>query len=245
VVTIGIDHIQFSVPELPASTAFLEGLGWSLDFQQANFAPTARPYFREVGKSMAYLKRGRSAIELINASSHPGPVSWMPIFSSRLPGEVCSKGSASGEEVEVRAEELGTACRCLDVMEEDAELCGVRLSSAKPEASAAFLESLGFKRNADIVGISLTYPPSIVGMGLTVTVVAGPELIEKAYVDDLGLSLIAMLATDLDAGVKVMNAAGYCSTEIYDYQINGRPISNFVVQGPGGELVELIQIGRA
>lgn len=243
--TIGIDHVQFSVPELSASTAFMEGLGWSLDFSEANFAPTARPYFRETGKSMAFLKRGRAAIELINASPRKGPGSWMPIFSSRLPGETSSAGPAPGGEVDVRAEPLGGTCRCIDVLEDDAELCGVILSSAEPEASATFLESLGFRRDAEGEGINLSYPPSIVGMGLAVHIVAGPPLVERAYVDDLGLSLIAMLVTDLEAVVGVMNAAGHGTTDIFDYQINARSISNAVVHGPGGELIELLQIGRA
>jgi catechol 2,3-dioxygenase-like lactoylglutathione lyase family enzyme len=244
---IGIDHVQFSVPDLTASTTFLEERGWRLKFREPDFATTARPYFRAVGKSMAYLKRERAAIELIDGSERAGPASWTPLFSARLPGEVGAAVDVPRDAVEVRVPELGGRCLCVDVAERVVELGEVVLASCDPQGSASFLEWLGFRRDASADRLRLVFPPSIIGMGLAVTIVAGApiERDHDVYVDDLGLSLVALLAKDLDADVAELRALGRRTTDVFDYRINGRAVSNVIVRGPGGELVELIRIGRA
>ena len=242
---IGIDHVQFSVPDLAVGTEFLQGIGWGLEFREPEFATTPRPYFRETGKSMAYLKQGRAAIELIDGSASAGSASWTPRFSARLAGRADEfAGNPTGDLV-VRVPELGTTCLCSDESNGSVELNEVILSSAKPEASAGFLESLGFRREEAGDVLRLAFPASIIGMGLNVTIVQGSAQSGEDFVDDLGLSLIALISKDLAGDVQALRAEAYETTETFDYTINGRAISNAIVRGPGGELIELIQIGRA
>lgn len=240
---IGVDHVQFSVPDLAAGTALLEARGWRLAFQEPGFAAGARPYFRGADKSMAYLKRGRAAIELIDGSGTAGPGHWLPLFQGRLPGEARASEERRGT-MRVGVEALGGDCLCRGEGDE-LELGEVVLRSSAPEASAALLESLGFRREDDGDGLRLAFPPSILGMGLTVTVVPGPTTDSDVFVDDLGPCLVALLAKDLEEERDALRAAGHGTTDVFHYTINGRPISNVVVTGPGGELVELIQIGRS
>ncbi|MFT5284587.1 MAG: catechol 2,3-dioxygenase-like lactoylglutathione lyase family enzyme [Planctomycetota bacterium] len=241
---IGIDHVQFSVPDLTASTEFLQRLGWELEFCEPNFARTERPYFREIGKSMAYLKQGRAAIELIDASDRAGSASWLPVFSGHVPGQQCEEVETPFEKLEVEVQELGTRCLCVDAEAEQVQLEQVVLRSADPESSAAFLESLGFRREAIGDVLQLRFPASIIGMGLTVSIIPG-DVASGDFVDDLGLCLIALISKDLEADLAELRAGGFETTDIFNYQINGRSISNLISRGPSGEMIELIQIGRA
>ena len=134
---------------------------------------------------------------------------------------------------------------CADVKREAVDLGEVVLSSSQPEASAALLASLGFRRDQDGTESRLSFPPSIIGMGLAVNIVGGIEVSDDVYVDDLGLSLIALITKDLEEEAEALREDGHRVTDVFDYTINGRAISNVIVHGPGGEFIELIQFGRA
>jgi hypothetical protein len=243
---IAVDHVQFSVPELAAGVRFLETRGWTLQFTEPSFVTTERSYFRSREKSMAYLRREGVAIELIDGSDHQGLFGWTPVFSTRLPGAPC-KGPAAGSTTAeaVHVEELGTRCLCLDDSAEPA-LEGVILETSDVPGSAKFLESLGFQREPAADPVQLVFPSSFIGMPLRVTLAARAATpARESYVDDLGMSLVALISKSLEQDLESLRVAGHNTTEISDYTINGRRITNAISRGPGGELVELIELGRA
>ncbi len=245
--TIAVDHFQFAVPELIAGVRFLEARGWVLQFTETNFVTSTCSYFRSSDKSMAYLKRDRTAIELVDGSEHEGSSCWTPVFSSRLPGAPRVSQTAAQTEAEaVHVDELGGTCLCRDDESAASDLEGVVLESADVPASTEFLRLLGFQEQGSDDSAHLTFPGSLVGMPLRVTLVSGEATAARErYVDDLGPSLVALISRGLKEDVESLRAAGYHTTEISDYTINGRRISNSIVHGPVGELVELIEIGRA
>ncbi|MFT7462979.1 MAG: hypothetical protein ACI9EF_001321 [Pseudohongiellaceae bacterium] len=263
-VAIGVDHVQFSVPDLSAAVALLTDRGWNVEFEQPRFAAGQRPYFREADKSMVYLKRGRDALELIDGSAVNGTGRWTAAFSGELPGSTALRGaevgffdasvgpSVYGQPLHVEA--LGGTCLRAEPATETApeagsgvlDLTEVLLRSSDPEGSCAFLELFGFRRDVGAeVSLRLVFPQSFLCMGLAVTIVAGPAVAGDDAVDDLGMSLVALISKDLEADRTALLAAGYETTDIFEYTINGRPIRNVITRGPGAELVELIAVGRA
>lgn len=248
---IGVDHIQFSVPEIAAAVPVLQARGWTLMFEEPEFVTDTRPYFRETGKSIAFLKLEQAAIELINGSSRQGPDVWTPVFSSRWPDCNPAPVEAAGprhrwsDAERVQVDTLGGPCRNLGRDEASTELVGLILHSSAPSASASFLESLGFQPDPEC-NDQLTFPGNFFGMPLMVTIAArSGDPPHDNLVDDLGMSLVALISKDLAADAASLREAGHHVTAPFEYSINGRPIANVIVTGPGGELVELIQIGRA
>ncbi len=249
---IAVDHIQFSVPDLAGAVAALQARGWALDFEAPDFVTEARPYFRERGKSIAFLKRKQAAIEIINGSRHPGPEQWTPVFSNPWSegtpvADTRLHQAEVAEAEESYVDELGGVCRferqAVSDTGPDTDLLGLLLKSPKPEASARFLELLGFQRDADHSD-RLVFPGNFFGMPLhvSITPVDGDPPGDN-LVDDLGMSLIALISKDLATDVASLRAAGHSVSETFEYVINGRLIANVVARGPGGELVELISLG--
>ena len=259
---IGIDHLQFSVDVLEESIAYLEEMGYRKVFVEAEFMNGTEKcsFLRERNRSMAYLKRPRSiSIELINRSSKAEgrlPSLFVPVFSGRIRGERIEGdfertlvGCCETSEL-VRAEPLNADCVCLDAGEGEGFLNSLILKTHDSEGSKNFwMRGLGFREEGNKASegcFSVAFPKTPFSERLKLTFVENNDDLEtSAYVDDLGCSLLSFLSTDLEADVgKLCKLDNTKSSGAYSFEIAKRSILACVVYGPGGEIVELIQVNK-
>jgi len=238
----GVDHVQISVPALGTAIETLSSCGYTVDFEEPDFSTTQRPYFRERRKSMAYLRSGSDAVELIDGSGVPGPELWLPVFHRAIHGTATEAPAGIACTARLVPELGGT---CLASGGGTGGLERVVLRVADPEPTVGFLEGLGFLlRGRDGCRIELEFPRTIVTMALRVTVISGGSRPPEHFVDDLGCTLVALISRNLEADVAALQEDGCTTTQIFSFTINGKPIRHAIIRGPGGALVELIEVGR-
>lgn len=241
---IGVDHVQFAVRDVGASARYLAGHGYELSFREADFNAEARSYFRGVKKEMAYLKRGASRVEVITGSDHEGERRYLPVFDAlaspaHLPAldmatfrafwhdELASAGISRGGEAPI--------------------LDGVILRVSRPEHSCHFFQRLGFALIArDDDWYTLAFPRNLLSMPLTISLARQRfDHAAEARVDDLGCSSIALLTRNLGADRALLEKERFAVSEVTRFCINRKDLTICFAAGPSGELVELIEMGRA
>jgi hypothetical protein len=79
---------------------------------------------------------------------------------------------------------------------------------------------------------------------LGVVTPSGPDHRGRTTVDADGCVLVSVLATDVAAELQRLHATGLLgrATDIWEERVDGRTLRVAIVEGPAGELVELLQI---
>jgi catechol 2,3-dioxygenase-like lactoylglutathione lyase family enzyme len=241
---IGVDHVQFAVRDVGASARYLAGHGYALSFREADFNAQARSYFRGVTKEMAYLKRGASRVEMITGTDHTGEARYLPVFDALVsPAHLPDLDMAA-----FRAfwhDDLASACASRGG---DAPvLDGVILRVGRPEHSRHFFQRLGFALIArDDDWYTLEFPRNVLSMPLTLSLARKPyPHAAKALVDDLGCSSIALITRNLGADRALLEEERFAVSEVTPFCINRKNLTVCFAAGPSGELIELIEMGRA
>lgn len=244
---IGVDHVQFAVRDVVASARYLARHGYELQFEEPDFNLEARSYYRGLRKDLAYLRRGASRVEVITAAGHGGDARhtyiYIPVFDGfESPNHV--RALDMGEFRAFWHDELSTACASR--RGEAPVLDGVIVRSSRPDQSSAFWQLLGFELIAlDDRWYTLAFPRNMLSMPLTLLLARVPSGHEpKAQVDDLGCSSIALITRNLAADRAVLDKERYALSEVTALCINRRPLSICFASGPGGELVELVELRR-
>ena len=241
---IGVDHVQFAVRDVDAGARLLWRHGYALHFEEPDFNAQARSYFRGLKKSMAYLKRGGSRVELITGAEQEGEVRYIPVFGGRE-----STGRRPAFDIgDFRAfwhEDLSSVCASRTG--EAPALDSVILRASRPEHSLAFWRGLGFAPiSEDGDWYKLAFPRNLISMPLTILLARHACADgQGAQVDDLGCSSIALITRDLRADRSALDGARHTVSEVTALRINGKPLSLCFATGPSGELVELVEFGRA
>lgn len=116
-----------------------------------------------------------------------------------------------------------------------------------PAASVAFWqEGLGFRAAETRDGWQLDHPALVPAWRLSLTLVpaTGPTL-EPATVDADGCVLVTALTTDAAADLARLRELGARrATEVWSERVSQRPLRVAMVEAPGGELVELLELPR-
>jgi hypothetical protein len=240
---IGVDHVQFGVPDPSAGARSLGWLGYRLDFEASGFNTVARPYFRGVHKSMAYLRLGGSRIEMITDGGHAAARHYTPV----LDGAACWNGLPALDTSRLSSFwHQGLGCVCAAGAGDGAGLDGVIVRAPEHRNSVSFWQLLGFALTAqDATGARLAFPRNPVSMPLTVCLTpAEPGPATEAKADDAGCASVALISLDLDRDRAALGSAGHKVTETTLFRINGRGVTICFASGPSGELVELLQFER-
>jgi hypothetical protein len=217
---IGVDHVQFALPDVIAGAALLSRYGYELDFVETDFNTKRRSYFRGETKSMAYLHRGTSRVEVITSAA--------PVGSARYTPTADGIADPTWPEGPARATARGVD--------------GVIVRTRQADASAVFWQLLGFMPTGNG---GFAFPANMFSMPLTVSLDRdAPEEDADAMADDAGCSSIALITRSLMADRPALSEAGYPVSEATPFRINGRRVTICFVTGPGGELVELVEFGR-
>jgi hypothetical protein len=241
--TMAVDHVQFAVRDLTVGVEYLTRHGYRVDFHEPDFNRQARAYYAGMRKGMAYLKRGRSRVELITGSHRQGQARYIPIF----------EGLDSPHPVpdpEIRRYRLfwhaELSAICASKAGEAAHLGAVIVRARRPDASAIFWQMLGFTLlSTQDVGYTLAFPGTLLSMPLTVMLVpSASSPCPGSKVDDLGCSLVALITRNLPADRAVLTAHHYVCSEVGRFTINGRALNICMTSGPSGEMVELIEVGK-
>jgi catechol 2,3-dioxygenase-like lactoylglutathione lyase family enzyme len=120
----------------------------------------------------------------------------------------------------------------------------VRAPTAHPEASAGFWQDgLGF-READ--GGALELRAMMPAWRLGVLPVPAEVGADETTVDAEGCVLVTVLSTGVDEDLRRLEGAGHLtrSTAAWSETVAGRRLRVAIVAGPGGELVELLEMPR-
>jgi hypothetical protein len=246
---IGVDHVQFAVRDVAAGASYLSRYGYELTFQEQDFNAQARPYYRGIRKDMAYLKRGASRVEMITGAEHHGHARYIPVFEALEPPHRPSALDLGGSDLrEFDAfwhEDLSSVCASRNG--EAPILDGVIVRTGHPDRSSAFWQFLGFELiGQDDRWYTLAYPRNMLSMPLTVLLARLPyDAGRDSRVDDLGCSSIALMTRNLRADRAALIAEDYAVSEATPFRINGKPLTVCFAAGPGGELVELLEMGRS
>lgn len=241
---IGVDHVQFAVPDVGASVRYLTQCGYRLDFQEAAFNVARRSYFRGLTKTMAYMRHSGSRIEVITSDGHPGQARYVPVLDGLLAsGGGC--GLAVGGRQAFWHEALCSYCLPGDA--EVPTLTDIVVRVAKPEQSTTFWQLLGFRQMAGgLPHTGLGFAPNMFSMPLTVHLLRVPFGDDQdAKADDPGCSSVALISRDLCADRAALAHAGHRVSEATAFHINGRAVTICFISGPSGELVELVEFGRS
>lgn len=241
---IGVDHVQFAVPDVSVGVRYLAQCGYRLDFQEAAFNGARRSYFRGLAKAMAYMRHSGSRIEVITSSGHPGQARYVPVLDG--PG---SSDGGCGLDVGGRQAcwQEALSSYCLPGGTGMPALTEVVVRAAQPEQSARFWQLLGFRQLAGgLPRASLGFAANMVSMPLTIHLQRVPfEDGQDAKADDPGCSSVALISRDLCADRAALAQAGHGVSEATPFQINGRAVTICFISGPSGELVELVEFGRS
>jgi catechol 2,3-dioxygenase-like lactoylglutathione lyase family enzyme len=241
---IGVDHVQFAVRDVAAGARYLAQHGYALTFEEAGFNTEPRSYFRGIEKDMAYLRHGASRVEVITGADHEGEARYIPVFDglaspAHMPDlDMAAFRAFWHEDLASAAASRGGAAPILD---------GVILRVSRPEHSCHFFQRLGFKLIArDDDWYTLAFPRNVLSMPLTISLARKPyPHAAKARVDDLGCSSIALITRNLGADRALLEQERFAVSEITPFCINGKALSICFAAGPSGELVELVEMGRA
>ncbi|MDB5400647.1 MAG: hypothetical protein QOF70_5491 [Acetobacteraceae bacterium] len=215
---LAIDHVQFALPDPMASAALLTRCGYALDFQEPDFNTETRSFYRGVAKSMAYLHRGTSRIEVITCTGIAGRTRYVPMFG----GTACPDG--------------------LENLPNEKSLDGVIVRARHADRSAIFWQFLGFK---PVMPDRFAFPPNMLSMPLNVSLDRNPPQQDAdVMADDPGCASVALITRDIHADLAALDQAGYPASEATRFRINGRHVTICFVTGPSSELVELVEFGR-
>jgi len=240
---IAVDHVQFAVRSVAVGTRYLLQHGYELVFQEVDFNLEARSYFRSVQKSMSYLKRGTSRVELITGADQEGYARYIPVFGGFESPDYLPE-LEMGHFQAFWHDELSSVCA--SGMGEAPILKEVVARASRPDHSLFFWRLLGFELTAkDDQWYTLMFPSNMLSMPLTVFLARMPfGHGEEARVDDLGCSSIALVTRNLCADRATLQQKHYTVSEVTHFRINRKPLTICIVSGPSGELVELLEPGR-
>ena len=238
---IGVDHVQFAVRDVAAGARCLAQYGYEPSFHESRFNAEPRSFFRGIEKSMAYLTRGISRIEVITGAEHRGGVHYVPVFAWHDSTRACDPTELST----VWHDELSSICA--RGAGEHPVLDAVIVRTSELERSSAFWQSLGFQEVAvDDRCHARAFPRNMVSMPLALFLTrAGDDALHEAKADDLGCSSIALITRDLSADRAALAEERYSVSEATRFFINRRPVTVCFASGPSGELVELVEFERA
>jgi catechol 2,3-dioxygenase-like lactoylglutathione lyase family enzyme len=110
-----------------------------------------------------------------------------------------------------------------------------------PEASVEFWKGqLGFR--GDETG-RLTFESPVAPWQLEL-VVERARPVERTFLDATGCVLVTLLTTRIEDDLASLRNAARAS-EIWEELVGGRKVRAAIVEAPGGELIELLQVHRA
>lgn len=117
----------------------------------------------------------------------------------------------------------------------------VTAATRDPEASRPFWTHLRFRPDGDALALRAPHPAWSLTLSLSPT-----DAAEPTTVDADGCVLVTLLTTTLERDLQALHDAGLLlrSTIPWTEQIADRQVRIAIVEGPGGELVELLEAPR-
>ena len=263
---VGIDHVQFAVPDVQLAAAALGGVGYQEAFTQVGFESGAGqcPCFRERDKTMYFARAsdGSVPVELIS-SAKPSRMdrhnSLVPIFRREIdptaqdslvtipagafppnPWDQCQSRYSKVLEGEYLLA-AGLAGPVLSTM--------LVVTGQLASSLALWSEAIGFRIEAaggTQDGHHLSWPETLVSRPLDLYLVSGRTNVpERLFVDDPGSVMLTLLSNNIqNDGSRLADFCPYQLGEIMEFNVNRKRVLASMHVGPGGELVELIQVTR-
>lgn len=235
---LGVDHIALSCDNLATGCAVLEAAGWGIRFREDALPnhPAKRPFLRRYQPlhQVAYARGPRGlAVELTDHGTPLGP----PVGGYRASGI-----GAPALWADLPAVWTPPTTSDVSLALEHAELPVRDLAAAR----RFWCDGLGAQLVADAASaarVRFAAPvPSLEGELHLVQEAAAPVV---HALDDAGFTCLALLCSDVEAdAARAVRAGATRRSGRFDLTVAGRPLWIELLAGPGGELVELIQLAR-
>ena len=119
--------------------------------------------------------------------------------------------------------------------EADGDILRLDVHTDDADASAAFWRHAGFRPHGDVLRFSGLHA----AWRLDLRLVPGRRL--RTTVDAEGVVLVTLLTTSAGDDLHDLAAGARRRTGVWDEDVGGRPLRVAMLEGPGGELVELIE----
>jgi len=233
--TIGVAQVVVNAADLDAVCRPYLARGWKETFR-ANRLPNhpAKIPFQAIERSMLDMSHlafdARPSVEVTRYAGH------LPAGATvyELDGAIVRNGAA----VRDGAAGDGAAVRKRAVVRDTAV---VRLRACEPRASRAFWRALGFASRSENVLEARTMLPAW-QLQLALRPSSGER--PRTSVDAEGCVLVTLLTTAIERQLERLAASGLLLrfTSAWEEQVGGRTVAVAFVEGPSGELVELLQV---
>jgi hypothetical protein len=251
VVIVGIDHLAFGSRSVRDDLAVFRELGYEAEFIETDLSDldNKRSLMKRFSGrlDMALLRRADSlGVELLDHGHVVGEGSYLhPVFE-RVPHDVepvNGSFAAFGERfVKVRSGKLGAEFFVpAGSSSLKFECRRVIVDTGDVERSVAFWQSIGFTLvSADASVIRLNFRSLLGGTTYELYVREERGHAMRRLLDAKGFNCIALVSSDSERDQRKFARLGVRMTESNRFHVGGRDLAIFWLQGPGGEIVEII-----
>jgi catechol 2,3-dioxygenase-like lactoylglutathione lyase family enzyme len=259
-VILGVSHVVLGVGDIERERAWLESLGYTLEFVQRGIAthPGKRAFMRTDSDSqaMAFFRRGAgTALELIEYVPDP-PAGVAPIDYT-LPASAPDDAGSPVDPLLSRAWTLAWPSRAAPTRRQtpsgawltfagDEQGAGVIVHRVPSLADAlAYWKRLRFtvERSGDGWAVC-SFRALTPAWSATLLLVEDPAYEPRWWLDGQGYRCLSVLCSSLDKdrAAALLTALEPASTGAMDLEVNRKPLRVELLAAPGGLMLELLQI---
>ena len=246
---IKIDHLTYSSTNFNKDVSFFKALNYKIFFHEKKLPNLVIKkifisFFKKTQDILLLTSKGNFNIELINNLPNNNESYIIP-FLYNIPRQLILSES---QQTLIKGKIIRAKLKDLDIniyhkKENDPkkfQFNKLVIQARNLKESILFWRNLGFKFKESYNNCALLEFKSIIESCSYYIYIRHSKKTKRYYLDNKGISYIALISTSVSSDRIDMEMAGYKVTEIEKAVINKKNLSIFFVIGPSGELVEVI-----